>query len=299
MTFLAYGDSGGNGVGTWREQTQASEQQMILAADASNVNASFLVYWYSMKRRLLYSCLAANVLCGVLFAAGEEKVRSAPLAVVYQRQEDRTMCQSAAASMFLSYVARQEVAQQEIKKSLIKLGGQYLHSTRVQYLQSCLPQREIKFRYVADETAAWKEIRALLGENIPVILSTRLTPSGHVILAIGASEKNGERRLLVHDPWGRFDFQARKFVSKDGAKVSYPFAELFNRTRLVRGTSKAGPVSFREWYCTGSGQWLLSHKKRADSHDLRVVEEKADWRYISALKRKTGKLEKRFSVELH
>jgi hypothetical protein len=225
----------------------------------------------------------ALFLAGVAFTAlsgvsGEEP--SVPvLPVAYQRQEDRTLCQSAAASMFLKYVAHKDVSQGEIRKALIKLGGQYLHSTRVKLLQSHLPGREVVFRYVTDEKAAWKEISTLLRRDLPVILSTRLTTSGHVVLAIGASEEKGDRRLIVHDPWGRFDFHTRKFHTKEGAQVSYPFAELLNRTRLVRGTAESGPVSFHEWYCTGTRQWLLD-KQRATAKELRVVEEKAEWRYL-------------------
>jgi len=244
----------------------------------------------------------AAILVACCAAAQDKNVPVLP--VVYQRQEDRTLCQSAAVSMFLKYTARRDVSQKEIKTSLVKLGGQYLHSTRVKLLQSYLPGHEIAFtqsrperstpyllqsylpgheiafRYIADENTAWKEIGDLLRGNMPVILSTRLTPSGHVVLAIGTAETNGERRLIVHDPWGRFNFQTRKYDAKDGTQVSYSFAEFLNRIRLVRGASKGTAVDFQEWYCTGSRQWLMDKKKRAEYPDARVVEEKSDWRYI-------------------
>jgi hypothetical protein len=154
----------------------------------------------------------------------------------------------------------------------------------VKFLQSHLPGYDVVFRYRTDENAAWKEIGDLLRQDIPVILSTRLTASGHVVLVIGAGEEKGERRLIVHDPWGRFDFHTRKFDRKDGARVSYPFDELLNRTRLVRGSTKSGPVTFHEWYCTGTQQWLPD-KRRATATELRVLEEKAEWRYLRVSRR--------------
>jgi hypothetical protein len=229
-------------------------------------------------RLIVCPILAGATLTGIRAQESDTSI----LPVPYQRQQDRTLCQSASVSMFLKYVAEKDLSQEEIRKALIKLGGQYLHSTRVKLLQTQLPGYEIAFRYMTDENVAWKEIGDLLRHNIPVILSTRLTNSGHVVLVIGAAEAKGERRLIVHDPWGRFDFQTRKFDRKGGEKVSYPFGELVNKTRFVRGTGRSGPIRFSEWYNTGTGTWLLDNR-RATTEDLRVVGEKAEWRYMRIL----------------
>ena len=68
-----------------------------------------------------------------------------------------------------------------------------------------------------------EDITHALSKGSPIMTSTMLTKDGHYIVIVGINPVNGY--FIVHDPYGRFDFQKNTYVEvKDGvgAFIQYP-----------------------------------------------------------------------------
>lgn len=71
--------------------------------------------------------------------------------------------------------------------------------------------------------ATIEDVKYALSKGSPIMTSTMLTKHGHYICIVGVNVKEGY--FIVHDPYGRFDFQKNTYVEiKDGvgAFIKYP-----------------------------------------------------------------------------
>ncbi len=78
----------------------------------------------------------------------------------------------------------------------------------------------------------WKEIAQEVHEGRPVLLSTTLTASGHIVLLVGLTETGD---LVCHDPYGDFK---RGYKSKEGAFRIYPKRCVGERLKEVNSDEK-------------------------------------------------------------
>lgn len=190
--------------------------------------------------------------------------------------------------MLIEYLTRTPVSQERLFRELQQIGGHTSHAARIRCLRSRLPNHHVQFSYVADPRAAWDRITASLGRGNPVLLSTRLTRSGHVVLVVGATERAGKKYLVVHDPAGRFDFRRRGFVEKQsGAFQQYPFWLMYVRNRQVLPAPSGARAVLRwEGYCVAEDAWFeIKTKKDAELNvDAKVVKDLKDWEFVEIAK---------------
>lgn len=85
---------------------------------------------------------------------------------------------------------------------------------------------------VRPHSATFEELHQALKSGSPVMTSTRMTNDGHYICIVGWEEES--KSFIVHDPFGRFDFQKNAYVEvKDqvGAFIKYPY-ELLSKAMI-------------------------------------------------------------------
>lgn len=85
---------------------------------------------------------------------------------------------------------------------------------------------------VRPHSATLEELHGALKSGSPVMTSTRMTNDGHYICIVGWDETT--KSFIVHDPFGRFDFQKNAYVEvKDGvgAFIKYPY-ELLSKAMI-------------------------------------------------------------------
>lgn len=85
--------------------------------------------------------------------------------------------------------------------------------------------------------ATIEDIKKALNGGSPIMVSTKLTESGHYICMVGIDEERGV--FIFHDPYGRFDFKQKKYVEvKDevGSYIEYPISEM---KKYMEESSKA------------------------------------------------------------
>lgn len=196
----------------------------------------------------------------------------------YVAQENNRLCQSAAIQILIQSITGKTIEQRTIQHELERRGGYLLHKSRIEYAKEILSDYDVRMRYETNEDTAWTEVIDQLRRKIPVVISTRLTESGHVLVAIGAMVKNGRRVLVVHDPWGEFDFESRQYVKGRGASVHYPFGELRIRNRIV----EIGGRSVNQRYFTGGNRWL--DVSDGETPPENVKRDVADWEYLQIRK---------------
>lgn len=81
------------------------------------------------------------------------------------------------------------------------------------------------------------DIKKALSNGSPIMVSTKLTESGHYICMVGIDEARDV--FVFHDPYGRFDFKQKKYVEvKDevGSYIEYPISEM---RKYMEESSKA------------------------------------------------------------
>ena len=205
----------------------------------------------SCCRRL--AAIVAALLCAAFLIGCVARVSGVgPLVVKYQAQQSPLACQSAAVSMLLDYLGR-PADQAVVFEALASMGGHAAHSSRVAYLCERLPDKNPRFLYVQDPDEAWHILNDSLARGFPVLLSTRITPGGHVILVIGTEVQRGRQWVIAHDPAGEFDFDAAEFVGS-GEAVRYRFRDLFVRNRQLM-VSDAEPPRWESWI-VGTREWI-------------------------------------------
>lgn len=95
---------------------------------------------------------------------------------------------------------------------------------------------------VIPHSATLDELYSALQSGSPVMTSTMLTEDGHYICIVGWDEES--KSFIVHDPYGRFDFEKNKYVEvKDnvGAFIKYPYELLSNA--MIKSSRTANPKS--------------------------------------------------------
>ena len=100
---------------------------------------------------------------------------------------------------------------------------------------------------VKPHSATFEDIYNALKSGSPVMTSTRLTGDGHYICIVGWN--NDKECFIVHDPYGKFDFEKNKYVEvkdKVGAFIEYPF-ELLSKA-MIKSSQTVGKTGFRIIY---------------------------------------------------
>jgi len=198
----------------------------------------------------------------------------------YTEQIDDTLCQSAALQMVISRLKpsfNQE--QHEIRDALSQLPGGFLsHEARQQYAQSEIPSCNWTNRYESDMSVVIEGIKQQLQDDIPVLLNTRLTPSGHVIVitGIGLSD-SGTWQVEADDPAGCFDFFLRKF-NGSGERVKYDLSKLFVRTQ----TWSNGNHKTLAFFVVGEDCWTPPLRQLVDAGNWPTAQADTDWEWLSA-----------------
>jgi hypothetical protein len=125
-----------------------------------------------------------------------------------------------------------------------------VHAKMLDYLRPHLPHAAIFY----DDKATYARVKAELDANRPVILGTRVTPAGHLMVARGYMT---DGRLLVNDPAGDREQAARRpglhfsptgvrYWNRDGDKAVYEWDALAVRWIMTFGDKPAGEADRAE-----------------------------------------------------
>ncbi len=118
-----------------------------------------------------------------------------------------------------------------------------VHAKMLDYLRPFFPNAALFY----DDKATWARVRAELDAGRPVILGTRVTPAGHLMVARGYLS---DGRLLVNDPAGDREQAARRpalnfsptgvrYWNRDGDKAVYEWDALDVRWVMTFGDQPA------------------------------------------------------------
>lgn len=119
-----------------------------------------------------------------------------------------------------------------------------VHAKMLDYLRPTFPNVAIFY----DDKATWARVKSELDAGRPVILGTRVTPAGHLMVARGYLS---DGRLLINDPAGDREQAARRpslafsptgvrYWNRDGDKAVYEWDALDVRWVMTVGDSAAG-----------------------------------------------------------
>jgi hypothetical protein len=207
--------------------------------------------------------------------------------VPYVPQSTPALCQSACLQMVWEYSKKGqefEGGQEKIRRDLSTYGKALSHDARAKWLNKELPSsdadRAWSWTYEPALPLAAQKISESLTGKTPVILSTRLTADGHVIVLTGIwMDNKGEIMVRAHDPWGRFNFSQRSFERGDGfgKDVTYPLRELYVSNRWWRQTD--GKKQFAK-YVVGSEEWIPSVRELQSKGSVALSVDK-DWEFVS------------------
>lgn len=203
--------------------------------------------------------------------------------VPYHSQKTSSLCQSACLQMVAEYLSspRGSYDQLKIRASLEALGDPLAHSVRIKWLAQEFGGYDWESRYVPSLPAAAQEIKKQLSEGVPVVMATRLTPSGHVIVVTGIWYNTiGEVVVRAHDPWGRFDFKMLRYDRQPGAgkDVEYPLGQLFVRNRTWIGDEGQREIAS---YIVGSEEWIPANSEQLKK-GLVITDTASDWEFVTA-----------------
>lgn len=172
-----------------------------------------------------------------------------------------------------------QFSQRDIRAALdTNKAGPLSHEARKEFAAKQCPQYDWTNRYERNAENVVRAIKAQLKLGVPVSLSTRLTPSGHVIVVTGIGRDTaGKWMVEAHDPAGSFDFYRRKF-NGSGSAVRYELAKLSVRTQhWSNGSQKE--LAF---YVVGEECWnppLRTLSQRGFQPD---AESDMDWEWLAA-----------------
>ncbi|MBE7492922.1 MAG: C39 family peptidase [Planctomycetes bacterium] len=199
--------------------------------------------------------------------------------VPYRPQETSDWCQSAALQMLLEFVTGQPSpgGQQAIRDSLGSDPDS--HRARLEWAQRALGSAfRCEMRYEADLQKAAREITMQLESGIPVVLSTRLTERGHVVVVTGIRSTTKGYEVKCNDPWGRFDFGTISYSPRGtGEGVWYPLASLCVHNRMW---SKPGCDDRLSKFIVGSDQWVPS-TEALKAEGFVIGDEARDWEWLN------------------
>ncbi len=202
--------------------------------------------------------------------------------VPYQQQDTPQLCQSTCLLMLAEYLDEQcDHSQESIRADLTQIGDPLAHSSRVTWLSAAFPNWNWKMNYSPSLSETISKITNQLESGIPVITSTRLTQSGHVIVITGIwFDTNGTAMVRAHDPWGKFDFATLRYDNRVGAgrDVEYPIDRLYIENRTWES---AIGTRIDSAFIVGSEQWLPSNIEQLES-GLSIIKTAKDWEFITA-----------------
>lgn len=201
--------------------------------------------------------------------------------VPYYAQNTAALCQSACLQMTAELLDTQNrtYSQETIRTSLEAIGDPLAHQTRVNWLLKEFPDHSWSMKYPGTVSQTAQLLREQLANGIPVILSTRLTRSGHVIVVTGIwHDASGEVIVRAHDPWGRFNFETLQYERQVGIgrDVEYPLSKLFVRNR--KWISVDGKSELAQ-YVVGMDQWLPSSSELQEK-GFGVASTVTDWEFV-------------------
>ena len=138
---------------------------------------------------------------------------------------------------FVNYMDRDFIS----GKSKARMGASLNNYPKVlnNYLKGNQVKKEAKIRVTGGTE---QEIKSILDNGSPLMVSTMLTTSGHYVCIIGYDD---EGNWIVHDPYGLFSFKSNTYVKiggKHGEAVKYPIDKMtvvMNRSGQV-ATGKQG-----------------------------------------------------------
>ena len=203
--------------------------------------------------------------------------------VPYVMQSDPTYCQSAALAMLYEYRTGTSFpgGQEAIRADLERRGGATGHQSRVAWLEENLPDPRWSWEAVYEPAFgnAVSRIRRQLELDVPIVMSTRFTPSGHVIVVNALyRDSSGGFVVRAHDPWGRFDFQRKRYERSPnaGKDVLYPVKELVISNRIWR---KSDGADFMSRYVVGTQDWSPTNAELIQG-GATLVETLSDWEWM-------------------
>lgn len=199
----------------------------------------------------------------------------------YIAQHSDGLCQSAVLEMLYSHCAHKEYpGGQEAIRNELGIGTEGLgHDARKRWLDHSVPSIGWKLYYEESLSEAAEKIETSIRRGVPVALSTRLTREGHVVLVTGLRRNpDGTVWLVLHDPWGQFEFSKRQYLRGEdvGKDVRYPLSELYVMNRKWRG-----PDGKECWshFLTAAEEWEPSVSNlTATGHQ--IVETRKDWEWL-------------------
>jgi len=200
--------------------------------------------------------------------------------VTYVGQEDNNLCQSAALQMIIGTLDPSfQLTQRNIREALNGYnGGALSHEARQEWATAQCPQYLWVNRYERNVENVVRAIRAQLTRGIPVLMSTRLTASGHVIVVTGVGrDASGKWLVEAHDPAGSFDFYRHRF-ERGGNRVRYELSKLSIRTqRWSDGNHKELAV-----YVMGEECWDPPLRGLSEKGLQPDAESDMDWEWLAA-----------------
>ena len=84
------------------------------------------------------------------------------------------------------------------------------------------------------ENGKWEDVRALLKKGFPVVLGTRILPSGHFIVVVSYDEEKDE--YTAKDPWGDAN---TNYKNKNGDNVKYSQKMLSEKAKDIKGNKNS------------------------------------------------------------
>jgi hypothetical protein len=170
--------------------------------------------------------------------------------VPYLQQPSPVLCQSTAVAMVVNYLRSsagraEPVTIDEVHERLAAAGGGSAESqpARKQVLQELLADPEWDWAYEPSAERAVALLQESVAQGCPGIMSVGFTASGHVIVALGLFQQDGEWFVLAHDPYARFDYSAAKpgwDFNQSGALVAYPLRVLSTTVTYALVSDTAG-----------------------------------------------------------
>jgi hypothetical protein len=205
--------------------------------------------------------------------------------IPYVHQMDDKSCQSAALKMLADSTSSDFTGTQEsIRQDLEAMpDGALAHTSRVAWVKTHLPLYKWNFVYERDLDNVVAGIRKRLKEGVPVTMSTRLTPSGHVILVTGIGRtESGRVEVEAFDPAGVFNSFTHSFESGP-QPVKYDLHDLVIRRREWMLITQPNQRE-QEFYIVGEEAWSPPALKLVTAGYALAGQEETDWEYLEGSK---------------
>ena len=209
-------------------------------------------------------------------------VPEASVSAPYLQQVADNLCQSAALAMLFQSIRGEPYpeGQEALRKDLGERPTS--HAARVDWAMRKLPEYRWQMAYVKSLPETVARLQQQLSHGLPVVMSTRLTDVGHVILVTGLEkDRDGEWYVKAHDPFGRFDTGSLRYVVAPGAGhgVRYRLRDLRIRNAAWQDPSNGSSVTSK--YNPPHEEWRPTWSSLIDSGHARTSIAE-DWEFLEA-----------------